>query len=245
MNEATEISEAKSDDKSDLDIVRLMEAYGLSNNIPQTSLKQRAQIDNIIPVQDVGFENIVNATTKELTMPVPVLHGVPTEYDTCTEWEAVDELEPIPSYVGHQCIQIEANIPTDWSIDALMPKTIHLTEMDSVASDSVYTHVTLNDDICHAKLDTGAQINVMTESLFKRIGKANKFPLFLKSDVKLIGYGNRNIEYIGTTVLDITHLSQSKKETFYVTKLNDHKVILGLCLCVDLQLLSIHCNDKC
>ena len=91
---------------------------------------------------------------------------------------------------------------TDWNIDALLqePKTIHLIEIDSVASDSVYTHVTLNDEICCAKLDTGAQINMMTESLFKHIGKTNKLPLFLKSDVKLVGYGNRNIEYIGTTV---------------------------------------------
>ena len=39
INEATEIPEAKSNEKSDLDIVRLMEAYGLSNNSPQTSLK--------------------------------------------------------------------------------------------------------------------------------------------------------------------------------------------------------------
>ena len=85
----------------------------------------------------------------------------------------------------------------------------------------------------------------MTESLFKHIGKTNKLPLFLKSDVKLVGYGNRNIEYIGTTVLDIVHLTQTKKATLYVTKLNDDKVILGLHLCIDLQLLSIHCNDKC
>ena len=70
-------------------------------------------------------------------------------------------------------------------------------------------------------------------------------PLFPKSDVKLVGYGNKNIEYIGTTVLDIAHLSQSKKATFYVTKLNNDKVILGLHLCVDLQLLSIHYNDRC
>ena len=85
---------------------------------------------------------------------------------------------------------------------------------------------------------------MMTESLFKRIGKTNKLPLFPKSDIKLVGYGNRNIEYIGTTVLDVAHLSQNKKATFYVTMLNN-KVILGLCLCVDLQLLSIHCDDKC
>ena len=37
---------------------------------------------------------------------------------------------------------------------------------------------TLNDEICHAKLDTGAQINVMTESLFKCIEKINKLPLY-------------------------------------------------------------------
>ena len=182
---------------------------------------------------------------REFTMPVPVLHGVSTEYDVCTEWDAVDELEPISSHIGQQCIQMEANIPTDWNIDALMPKTIHLIEIDSVTSDSVYTHVTINDEICHAKLDIGAQINMMTESLFKRIGKISKLPLFPKSDMKPVGYGNRNIEYIGTTVVDVSHLTQTKKATFYVTKLNDDKVILGLCLCIDLQLLSIHCDDKC
>ena len=41
---------------------------------------------------------------REFTMPVPVLHGVPTEYDVCTEWDAVDELEPISSHIGQQCI---------------------------------------------------------------------------------------------------------------------------------------------
>ena len=141
---------------------------------------------------------------------------------------------------------MEANILTDWNIDALLqePKTIHLIEIDSVTSDSVYTHVTLNNEICHAKLDTGDQINVMTESLFKCIGKINKLPLYPKSDVTLVGYGNRNIEYIDITVVDVAHLTQTKKATFYVTKLDDDKVILGLHLCIDLQLLSVHC-DKC
>ena len=83
---------------------------------------------------------MVNSTTKEFTMPVPVLLRVPTEYDVCNEWDAVDELEPISSHIGQQCIQMEANILTDWNIDALMPKTVHLIEIDSIASDSVYTH---------------------------------------------------------------------------------------------------------
>ena len=64
-------------------------------------------MDDIIAVQDVGFENIVNAATKEFTMPVPVpvLHRAPVEYNVCTEWGTSDELEPVPqSYTGHQCI---------------------------------------------------------------------------------------------------------------------------------------------
>ena len=46
-------------------------------------------------------------------------------------------------------------------------------------------------------------------------------------------------------MVDVTHLTQTKKATFYVTKLSDDKVTLGLCLCIDLLLLSIHCDDKC
>ena len=124
---------------------------------------------------------------------------------------------------------MEANILTDWNIDALLqePNKIHLIEIDSITSDSVYTYVTLNNEICHAKLDTGAQINVMTESLFKRIGRINKLALYPKSYVKLVGYGNRNREYIGTTVIDVAHLAQTKA-TFCVTKPNDDKEILGL-----------------
>ena len=92
---------------------------------------------------DIGSENIVNSTTKAFTLPMPVLHGAPTEYEVCTEWDAVDELEPISNYIGQQCIQMEANILTDWNIDTLLqePKTIHLIEIDSITSDSVYTHV--------------------------------------------------------------------------------------------------------
>ena len=106
-------------------------------------------------------------------------------------------------------------------------------------------HITLNNEVCRAGLDTGAQIDVMTESLFKRIGKTGGLPLFLRLGVKLVGYGNRDIEYIGTTVLHVTHLSQNKRTAFCVARLNDDQVILGLCLCVALQLLSIHCDDKC
>ena len=46
-------------------------------------------------------------------------------------------------------------------------------------------------------------------------------------------------------MVNVAHLTQTKRATFCVTKLNNDKVILGLCLCIDLQLLSVHCDDKC
>ena len=40
-------------------------------------------------------------------------------------------------------------------------------------------------------------------------------------------------------------MNQTRKATFYVTKLNDDKVISGLWLCIDLLLLPTHCDNKC
>ena len=51
--------------------------------------------------------------TKEFIKPMPVLHGAPIEHDVCTEWCEVEDLKPISSYIGQQCIQMEANILTD------------------------------------------------------------------------------------------------------------------------------------
>ena len=57
------------------------------------------QVDDItVGVIDIGFEHIVNSTTKAFTMPV--LHGVPIEHNVCTEWCEVGDLKPILSYIG-------------------------------------------------------------------------------------------------------------------------------------------------
>ena len=62
---------------------------------------------------------------------MPVLHGAPTEYDVCTEWYTVEELKLILSHIGNHCIQMEANIPIDWNVDALLqePRKIHFIEI--------------------------------------------------------------------------------------------------------------------
>ena len=71
--------------------------------------------------------------TKEFIMPVPILHGAPPKGDVCTEWYTVEELEQISSHIHNHCIQMEANILTDWNVDALLqgPRTVHCNEIDS------------------------------------------------------------------------------------------------------------------
>ena len=81
----------------------MTEAYGLSYNSPQTSLKQRVQVDNItVGAIDIGFEHVVNSTTKAFTMPV--LHGAPIESNIGNEWYTVEDLKPISSYTDYQYI---------------------------------------------------------------------------------------------------------------------------------------------
>ena len=70
------------------------------------------QVDDItVGVTDIGFEHTVNSTTEKFTMPV--LHGARIEHDVSAEWYTVEDLKPISSHISHQCIQMEANIPTD------------------------------------------------------------------------------------------------------------------------------------
>ena len=122
-------SKPSTNDKSDLDIARLMEAYGLTNTSPQTSLKKRVQIDDI----SIGFENTVNSLYKEFTLPICVLHGAPILHDVQTEWHTIEQIEPVSTFIGDHCIQMEANILTEWCIDRFMQaNTVHLIEIDAI-----------------------------------------------------------------------------------------------------------------
>ena len=91
----------------------------------------------------------------------------------------------------------------------------------------------------------GAQINVMFMTVFKDIQKVQKLPLFPKFCIKLVGYGNRTIEYLGTTKLECIHNGTKVNAVFYVTNVTDWKIVLGLQLCIGLGLIVIKCDDEC
>ena len=58
-------------------------------------------------------------------------------------------------------------------------------------------------------------------------------------------YGNKIINYLGTTKIKCKHNGIETEAVFYVTDVQDTKIILGLQLCIDLGLIVIRCDDDC
>ena len=113
--------------------------------------------------------------------------------------------------------------PLDWSFD------VHLIEIDNIHTDVVYSNTELNEVILKAKQDTGAQINILSKTVFQTLQKkCGKLPLYPKTCVKLVRYGNKTINYLGTTKVNCNHNGTEIDATFYVTDVPDSKIILGL-----------------
>ena len=110
-----------------------------------------------------------------------------------------------------------------------------------------YTVTELNGIVLKAKQDTGVQINVLPKTVFQTLQKRNndKLPLYPKTGVKLVGYGNRTINYLGTTKIKCNHNGVEHDAVFYITDVPDTKIILRLQLCIDLGLIVIKCDDEC
>ena len=70
---------------------------------------------------------------------------------------------------------MEIGTPLNWSMD------LHLIEIDDVQADVVYSNIEVNGVILKAKQDTGAQINVMSRTVFKDIQREHKLPLYPKT----------------------------------------------------------------
>ena len=80
---------------------------------------------------------------------------------------------------------MEVANPLNWSFD------VYLIEIDDIHTDVVYSNIELNGIVLKAKQDTGAQINVLSKTVFQTLQKkSSKLPLYPKTCVKLFGYGN-------------------------------------------------------
>ena len=63
--------------------------------------------------------------------------------------------------------------------------------------------------------------------------------------VKISGYdGKPSIEYMGTCVFKVSHNNHHRDVLFFITDVNDTKVILGEKSCQEFNLVKIVCDDK-
>ena len=154
------------------------------------------------------------------------------------DWESCEDILPIELYIVSHTIPMEMANPPDWSFD------VHLIEIDDIHTDIVHSNIEVNGIVLKGKQDTGAQINVLSKTVFQTLQKRNeKLPLYPKTSVKLVRHGNKTINYLGTTKIKCNHNRVECDAEFYVTDVPDTKIILGLQLCIDLSLIVIKCDE--
>ena len=172
---------------------------------------------SVVPIQTLG-----NIAFEPVLKPL-VLRGSPLECSVDVQWESFEDISPINSYIVSHTVPMEMANPLDWSFD------VHLIEIDDIHTDVVYSNIELNGVVLKAKQDMGTQINVLSKTVFQTLQKnSGKLPFFPKTCVKLVRYGNKTINYLGTTKIKCNHNGIECDAIFYITDVPDTKIILGL-----------------
>ena len=107
--------------------------------------------------------SIIQTLGDDFTLePKPlVLCGSPVECNIDVQWESYSEdIMPINSYIATHTVSMDIANPLDWSFD------VHLIELDDIDTNVVHSNVELNGTVLKAKQDTGAQINVLSKTMF-------------------------------------------------------------------------------
>ena len=111
-----------------------------------------------------------------------------------------------------------------------------------------YSNMSINGQIVQVKQDIGAKVNMMSKSIFDRLSNGttrNSVLLNKTKTVKISGYGENTTEYIGTCMFKVSHNNHHRDVLFFITNVNDTKVILGAKSCQEFNLVKIVCDDKC
>ena len=63
--------------------------------------------------------------------------------------------------------------------------------------------------------------------------------------IRVIGYSKQLVKIVGKVVVTCYHADTTKQCVFYVTDLNDTKILLGLTFCKAFNLVKTLCDDDC
>ena len=115
---------------------------------------------------------------------------------------------------------------------------VHDMELKSVH----YSNVSINGQIVQVKQDTGAKVNMMSKCVFDRLSSSTNRNSVLLNKTKMIkisGYGENSIKYMVTCVFKVSHNNHHRDMLFFITDVNDTKVIFG---CKELSRIQ-SCED--
>ena len=190
------------------------------------------QAQNSVNVQEMTIVH-------ELTDTKPVFHTPVNSQIVMTIWEQTDD--PVMESNSHVATPVEYCIFETKQINMIM---VHDMELKSAH----YSNVSINGQIVQVKQDTGAEVNVMSKCVFDKLSNStNKNSVLLNKTkmVKISGYGENSIDYMGTCVFKVSHNNHHRDVLFFITNVNDTKVILGAKSCQEFNLVKIVCDDKC
>ena len=142
----------------------------------------------------------------------------------------------------HNIAECEKSVATVSMVPQLVDVNV-ITIHDVKTKCSNYSYVTINGHPVKVKQDTGAEVNVMSEHIFNKLGARNT--LNKVKTTNITGYGQNPIEYTGTCVFSVKHNNVTRDMLFFVTNVDDTKVILGSTTCQAFNLVKVICDDDC
>ena len=141
---------------SEVDVIKLLQAYGM---VPTEGSELRHRTKKVATDEISVVQDLDNDFTFE---PTPlVLHGSPVKCNIGIQWETCDDILPISTYITDHTIPIQVSKPLNCSFD------VYLIEIEDAHTDVVYSNIELNGTVLKAKQDTGAQINVLSKTVFQ------------------------------------------------------------------------------
>ena len=167
-----------------VDIVEMIRSMGLCDHHAKNS--QNANVQEMSIVHEVSDVK-------------PVFHSPMQPQIVTTIWEPIKEIVMEPELETCVATPVEHCIFETKKINVI---TVHDMELKSAH----YSNVTINGQMVQIKQNTGAEVNVMSKCVFDRLSTCNTTKLLNKAkSIKISGYGENPIDYLGTCVLRISH----------------------------------------
>ena len=117
------------------------------------------------------------------------------------------------------------------SVDDLSHYYKRQLELDTLTTmmspTQVFSNIKINGVLVCGKQDTGAELSMM--NIYDQLNLKLKGELKLNpcNDIGMIGYSKQLVKIVGKVVVTCSHADTTKRCVFYVTDLNDTKILLG------------------